>query len=517
MKRIVANIPKSVIIIFFGLVLFLPFLGSFELTAITEGEYSGVAREMVQKHDFISLYFNNEFWADKPPLHLWLLALFGTLGKWSEFSLRLPGVLMTILIGLLIYLMGKKFITKRAGFLAALIFFTNIETIVSGQIVFVDMTFTFFTTVALYNFMMFFHNGENKISIYSFFAACAGAVMTKGLIGILIPAGGALGFFIWHKKWDIILKHTRDLLIGLGIFLLLTSPWYIMEIIFYKDTFIQRFFTHFNIERFTKGVDNANPWFYYLIIMPITLFPWSSFLKNGFFALKQIENKIFTRSLASLSIFTIIFFSISVTKLHTYLLPLYPFWSLLFAHGWDYNWEHGKRATIKSFSGSLIVFPLTLIVLIVASLNVDGHKITHLMLPTIIAISITLCLVIVGSLRKMNLRNSCLVLIIGMVFVMNLNIKGYIMPYMQNHFMYVKDFSLLINSEYHQGDKIATTTRSSTSLVFYTQKKVDYPQNIKSYFNQKAKIFLIIPAKALNFPAKILGKKSDWILITNKW
>ncbi|MCL6592017.1 MAG: glycosyltransferase family 39 protein [Firmicutes bacterium] len=189
--KTLTQIPKWIYIILFGLVLFLPFLGTFELTAITEGEYSGVAREMVQRHDWISPFFNQHFWADKPPLHLWLLALSGILGGWSEFSLRLPGVFFAIGAGLLVYGIGKRFFSERIGFLGALIFFTSIETVVASQIVLVDMPLTFFIVLAVYNFLKFFHDKKSRY-IYGFFAACAGAVMTKGLIGLIIPVGDAV-------------------------------------------------------------------------------------------------------------------------------------------------------------------------------------------------------------------------------------------------------------------------------------------------------------------------------------
>jgi len=504
------------IIILFGIIYFFPFLGVFELTSITEGEYSGVAREMVTRREFISPYFNKAFWADKPPLHLWLLSISGYLGKWSEFSLRLPGVLMTILTGLLIFFIGKRVFSLKIALTATLIFFTLIETMVAGQIIFVDMTLTFFIVLAFYQFVRFFETDKKQQVIILFFIAVAGAVMTKGLIGIIIPGGGALIYLIWGGQMRIFKDYARELLIGLGIFLALAAPWYVIQIIRHDLAFLERFFFYFNIERFIRGVDNVNPWYYYLVMTPLTLFPWSSFLLPFIKSFSRIENKHFTRAVVGISLFTLVFFMLSRTKLHTYLLPLYPLWSLIAAYSWNKFWEQKKGSLFRFFSGTLFVFPLTVVALYIASSNVDGNNLSYLVTPIIIAFTVVFLGIITGITCKIRVGNYYLTLLILMMLVTNLTVKGYIMPHVQNNYLYLKDFCQSINELSTENNKIGVTTRNATNIPFYTQKQIDFAPDLPDYLQQKERVFLILPKNKLQFPAEIIREKAGWLLISNK-
>jgi 4-amino-4-deoxy-L-arabinose transferase-like glycosyltransferase len=507
------------IIILFGVIYFLPFLGVFELTSITEGEYSGVAKEMVNRSEFISPYFNKAFWADKPPLHIWLLSISGYLGGWSEFSLRLPGVLMTILTGLLIFFIGKRFFSVKIGLIGTLIFYTLIETLVAGQVIFVDMTLTFFITLAFYQFVRFFEtNNKNKKLqfIILFFIAMAGAVMTKGLIGIIIPAGGAFIYLIWSSQMRIFKDYARELLIGLGAFLALAAPWYIIEIIRHDMVFIERFFLYFNIDRFIKGVDNINPWYYYLIIIPLTLFPWSSFLLPFIKGFSRIKNKHFTRAVAGISLFTLVFFTLSRTKLHTYLLPLYPLWSLVAAYGWNEFWEQKQSSLFRFFSGILIIFPLTAVALYIASSNVDGNNLSYLITPVIIVFIVVFLGIIIGITRKIRVGNYYLILLVLMMLISNLTIKGYIMPHVQNNYLYLRDFCQSINELSTEEDRIGVTTRNATNVPFYIQKRIDFAPKLPDYLEQNGIVFIILPENELDFPAQIIQEKAGWVLVTNK-
>lgn len=516
----VRNLKKSglyiLLVIFFGMLYFLPFLGTFELTSITEGEYSGVAREMVSRREFLSPYFNKDFWADKPPLHLWLLAISGSLGGWSEFSLRLPGILMTILTGLLVFLMGKKLFSPTIGLTAALIFFTFIETMLAGQVIFVDMTLTFFIVLAFYHFILFFEAGKRQQSIILFFIAAACAVMTKGLIGLIIPAGGAFIYLIWNKQMRIFKDYTKELLLGLIVFLALAAPWFVIQIIRHDAAFIERFFFYFNIDRFIKGVDNVYPWYYYFVMIPLTLFPWSSFLVPLIKNSVRIENKQFLCGVAAISLFTLVFFTLSKTKLHTYLFPLYPLWSLIAAYGWNRFWQEKKGSLFSFFSGTLFIFPLTIAALYIASKNVDGNDLSPLVTPIVIAFALAFLGIFIGIFKKIHNGNYYLILLIGMMLITNLTLKGSIMPYVQDNYLYLKEFCLSINEISKPDDWIGVTTSTATNVPFYTQKKIDFAPKLPDYLTQENRVFLIAPENRLPLPAKILRQKAGWVLLSNK-
>ena len=122
----------------FGLLLYLPFAGSYGLWDPWETHYGEVAHQMVSRGDFISLWWPGSpidpevFWS-KPVLSFWLISLsmfvFGlghpgpgtfALSSRPEWALRLPFCLMSLLALAGVYLAVSRFVSRRAGLLSAL-------------------------------------------------------------------------------------------------------------------------------------------------------------------------------------------------------------------------------------------------------------------------------------------------------------------------------------------------------------------------------------------------------------
>ncbi len=128
------------LIMLFGVLLYVPFAGSYGLFDPWETHYGEVARQMARRNDFISLYWpgspldSEHFWS-KPVLSFWLMCLslkiFGigdgglsagafALSTRPEWALRLPFCLMSLLALIGVYLPLAKFASRRAGVLALL-------------------------------------------------------------------------------------------------------------------------------------------------------------------------------------------------------------------------------------------------------------------------------------------------------------------------------------------------------------------------------------------------------------
>ena len=127
------------LVMLFGLVLYLPFAGSYGLFDPWETHYGEVGRQMTRRNDFISLFWpgspldTENFWS-KPVLTFWLMALsmklFGiggaglpagefALSSRPEWALRLPFCLMALLALIGVYLPVSRFVSRRAGVLSA--------------------------------------------------------------------------------------------------------------------------------------------------------------------------------------------------------------------------------------------------------------------------------------------------------------------------------------------------------------------------------------------------------------
>ncbi len=131
----------TLLVLLIGLLLYIPFAGSYGLWDPWETHYSEVARQMTRRSDFISLWWPGsprdqaEFWS-KPVLTFWLMSIGMHLagiglpggrpeemavGNRAEWAVRVPFCLMGVLAMYAVYLVVSRFVSRRAGVLAALV------------------------------------------------------------------------------------------------------------------------------------------------------------------------------------------------------------------------------------------------------------------------------------------------------------------------------------------------------------------------------------------------------------
>src|SRR5947207_5925051 len=129
------------LLIAFGVLLYLPFAGSYGLWDPWETHYSEVARQMTKRGDYISLWWPGsprdqaEFWS-KPVLTFWIMSIgmhvagIGlpggapdemAIGHRAEWAVRVPFCLFGVMAMYAVYLVTARFVSRRAGFLAAIV------------------------------------------------------------------------------------------------------------------------------------------------------------------------------------------------------------------------------------------------------------------------------------------------------------------------------------------------------------------------------------------------------------
>jgi len=126
-------------VILLGLLIYIPFAGSYGLYDPWETHYGEVARQMMERGDYISLWWPGapidaeHFWS-KPVLSFWIMALsmrlFGLRGApagelalhtRAEWALRVPFCLFGVLGMYAVYLCVSRFVSRRAGVLSAIV------------------------------------------------------------------------------------------------------------------------------------------------------------------------------------------------------------------------------------------------------------------------------------------------------------------------------------------------------------------------------------------------------------
>ncbi|MBE6413676.1 MAG: glycosyltransferase family 39 protein [Verrucomicrobiaceae bacterium] len=317
-----------------------------------EGRYSEIPREMLATGNYTTPHLNGLPYFYKPPLFYWLqCASFKCFGI-NRTSIRLMNSLMAIMGVCLTYWAGRLLYGRRAGIFSGVILATSFLYYVVGSVVTLDMSVSVFMSGAMFSFIVAIKKSGifRSLLFCLFFVFCALAVMTKGIIGILIPCavvflfivlGGKeriKGFFQSLSKRDI-----YGIVLGMVLFFVICVPWHIAVClenpatnistnIFTKNPEGQGFFWYYFIhEHFLRYIDSSTsmryqPFWFFWVIVPVGFIPWIFLLPR---AIKQSSSTLNgNRNVLAFMIiwvvFIVAFFSISSSKLVPYITGVYP-------------------------------------------------------------------------------------------------------------------------------------------------------------------------------------------------
>ena len=326
------TIPRPILLLLSILVVFITFdnLGDRKLANPDEGRYSEISREMAASGDWVTPRLNGLKYFEKPPLQYWATALsFKLLGE-SEFSARLYTALCCLLCILIVAYTGWRLFSPEVGALSALGLIGSPYFMALGKIVTLDMGLTLFTTLAVCAFMLSQRAGASVMQRRNFlllaWAGMAGAVLSKGLIGIVFPAATIFFYCLTQRDWHLLPRLQWGW--GLALFFVITAPWFI-AVSQQNPEFARFFFIHEHFERFlTTSHRRVEPWWYFIPILFLGVLPWAFLLLAAVRGTWRAEAGLAgfrpLRFALIWSLFIFIFFSVSGSKLPAYLLPIFP-------------------------------------------------------------------------------------------------------------------------------------------------------------------------------------------------
>lgn len=324
-------------------------LGSIGLVDETEPLFVEAARQMTVTGNWITPYFNQVTRFDKPPLIYWWMAIaFQTLGV-NEWAARLPSAIAgTILTGFCFYILKRFVPSKIAPFLGSGIVALNLITLFFGRLGYSDMLLSACFGGSLFAFFLGY--ASNRRWYWAFYALMGFAVLTKGPVGVVLPSAIVILFLLWVGQLRSVLREMKPLL-GTGLFLLVSMPWYALAYWQNGNAFIDSFFGVHNVERFTSVVNqHSGAWYYHLVIVLVGFFPWSLCLPAAIINILKSKWREKPRSeqlgLFALVWFSVvlIFFTIAVTKYITYTLPLYPAAAMLVTLWYVHHFSQPKQS-----------------------------------------------------------------------------------------------------------------------------------------------------------------------------
>ncbi|MDD5556594.1 MAG: glycosyltransferase family 39 protein [bacterium] len=315
-----------------ALLLFFTGLGRTDLWGDLVARNAWMAREMLQRGEWIVPYVNGHPDHEKPILWIWVLALFSIPLGVNEFSVRLPTALAALGSVYAVYALGGRIAGPRCGFRAALIYMTGVKVMHMARTPRIDMSLTLLIALVMLSFWRGYADGARRRSAYLLAAVFAAlAFLDKGPVGVIVPAGGILLFLLAAGD----LRQLRALLAPRNIiaFIAVAAPWYLAVSLRTAGAFPREFFLHRNVTVFA-AYTRSQPFWYYVPRVAADFLPWSVFLPfaiAGAVAARRDRRFLFPLSWFA---WVFLFFSISVYKRGDYLLPLYPAAALLTALFW---------------------------------------------------------------------------------------------------------------------------------------------------------------------------------------
>jgi 4-amino-4-deoxy-L-arabinose transferase-like glycosyltransferase len=228
-------------------------LGNVGLIDETEPLFAEASRQILVTGDWITPFFNGETRFDKPILIYWCQAIAYYIMGVNEWAARIPSVLAAMgVIALSFYTVqwyfGKKDELEQVSNLsrryftaaiASALMALNPEMIVWARTGVSDMLLTGCIGASLLCFFLGYAQNNPPIFIANFrlpnkwYLACyvliAGAILTKGPVGIVLPGIIMIAFALYLGKFWQLWQEMRPIL-GIGIVLILSVPWYALVI-----------------------------------------------------------------------------------------------------------------------------------------------------------------------------------------------------------------------------------------------------------------------------------------------
>ena len=319
-------------------------LGAFGLVGADEPRYAQVAREMLDRSDWVTPTLNGKPWLEKPALYYWEAMASYEIGKnflavqdgVSEQTARFPGAVDAALLVIAIYFFLRRF-RPGSELDGALITASCAGMIGFAHAAATDMPLTASFGIALLAWFDWYES-RRRASLALFYIGLALGTLAKGPIAPALAAVIVLIFVGLRREWNVIF---RTLWIpGILLFFAVGLPWYI-AVQGRNPEFFRVFILEHNLARFSSNVyHHPQPFWFYLPVFLLAVAPWAVWLvtavaervrqiaREGRAAFASAEDA-WPLFLLIWMVVPVLFFSTSQSKLPGYILPAVPAAALL--------------------------------------------------------------------------------------------------------------------------------------------------------------------------------------------
>jgi 4-amino-4-deoxy-L-arabinose transferase-like glycosyltransferase len=357
-----------------GALLLVPAAAAVDVFNPDEPRESEIAREMRASGDPVVPRFDGCAFLEKPPLFYWcaLAAAKLPLGI-PELEMRLPSILAALGLLGVTYVLGRELFDRRTGRAGAALLLTTFQFWWLGKRALLDMALAFFVGAVMLAFLLGYRRPSRRTAYFLIGgAAAAGAVLTKGLIGLLIPGVAIAAYLLWRREarvlvsWPVLAAALVPLAAaGVWVALLAGRPD--------GACYVREFLVENHVKRFIGGGygGHRQPFWYYIESLATDFQPWVLFLPSAAAALwpgwrpaprhgsgagdgETRDDAGSAAFLWSWLLPALVVLSLASAKRSIYLLPLTPALALLVAAWWR---GRGARAERRGRTSRWAVVP----------------------------------------------------------------------------------------------------------------------------------------------------------------
>ncbi|MGB8433921.1 MAG: glycosyltransferase family 39 protein, partial [Burkholderiales bacterium] len=299
------------------------------LVRADESRYAEISREMVASGDWVTPRLNGFKYFEKPPLQYWTTALAFEAFGLSEWTARLWTALTGFLAILATWYFGNRLRGPPVGLLAAAVLASAQLFAALGHFNTLDMGVAAFLAIAVFAFVLAQLDTASATARRGWmlvaWAAAALATLSKGLIGPALPAAALILYVLIERDWRLLTRlHVAS---GALLFLAISAPWFV-AVTRANPEFFHFFFIHEHLERFlTKVHGRYQPLWYFVPILLGGLIPWTVTLFPALVRSWRSDCAVRFKPLRFLVVWSatvFVFFSVSSSKLPSYILPILP-------------------------------------------------------------------------------------------------------------------------------------------------------------------------------------------------
>jgi 4-amino-4-deoxy-L-arabinose transferase-like glycosyltransferase len=345
----------------------------FHLLEPDEGRYAQIPREMLLRGDWIVPHAQGEPYLDKPPLMYWLIMLSYSVFGIHDWAARLVPALVVHGTILTTYLIGRNRLGERPAFLGALLLSLSPGLVSMGRLLILDGLLTFWVTLGLLAGWMALprrvEERDETTRARGWWIVCSLAtalgVLTKGPVAVLLVVPPlVLHRWLFGLTWAD--RGRRPWWTFALIVIGLNLPWYV-AIVFLRPEFGGHFFLEHNFLRFVAPFNHIEPIWYYVPILIGFLLPGTLLLWPIVRDLISGESAVASRRCPDFGFallaggWCVLFFSLSGSKLPTYIQPAFPILGLALGYYWA-DWQQRTTKFFRRWFASCCVVTFALMV-----------------------------------------------------------------------------------------------------------------------------------------------------------